>query len=345
MLAPRPYERPLGVDDAGFPAARLLALIGALRAIGADADVVLALAGEHLPRLAAEGDAVPVERLRWFIRALQHAAPLPSLALETGSRLAWGDGGAIDEALACAPDLRTALGLLSRRDLIGPELVTGSTATADGGLWWVIEPALAPGDLRAFLLDLEAARFAAVVRQFAGPGAGEARLEIPWHAPHWRAAYDRLAGRVCFGAGRMAWWLPDALLDRPREHGSADAFAAAWRRCEAEAVDRRERRRLGSRIARLLRGGEPGLHQAEAVAARFGITTRTLFRRLAAEGTSFQAIVDDWRREAARALLEQGGVPVAEIARRLGYRDGSNFSRCLRRWFGQPPQRRGRTGG
>ena len=83
------------------------------------------------------------------------------------------------------------------------------------------------------------------------------------------------------------------------------------------------------------RGVTPRLRAVE-VAAALGLSVRTLRRRLAAESTSFQAILDDRLRDAALQQLRHCSVD--EAARTLGYADGSAFRRAHRRWFGTPPR-------
>lgn len=72
------------------------------------------------------------------------------------------------------------------------------------------------------------------------------------------------------------------------------------------------------------------------VAAALGLSVRTLRRRLAAERTSFQSVLDGTLRRAALELLGQRTVD--EAASVLGYADGSAFRRAHRRWFGSSPR-------
>jgi AraC-like DNA-binding protein len=64
---------------------------------------------------------------------------------------------------------------------------------------------------------------------------------------------------------------------------------------------------------------------------------RTLNRRLKAEGTTFQQLLDEVRFEAACQLLDTGHIPITEIAVSLGYAETSAFSRAFRRWSGATP--------
>jgi AraC-like DNA-binding protein len=85
----------------------------------------------------------------------------------------------------------------------------------------------------------------------------------------------------------------------------------------------------------LLRGGE---FTPEQTAKTLGLHARTLQRRLREEGSSFEKIKDDARREWATSLLEQPSVSLTQIAEMLGYADLSAFSRRCRRWFGEAPR-------
>lgn len=73
------------------------------------------------------------------------------------------------------------------------------------------------------------------------------------------------------------------------------------------------------------------------IARQLGVSPRQLFRRLQAEGTTHQRLVDDVKFSRARHLLAAGDAPIAEIALALGYPDQSSFTRAFARWSGVPP--------
>ena len=90
---------------------------------------------------------------------------------------------------------------------------------------------------------------------------------------------------------------------------------------------------------RALIDAEPGARPptADRVASVLGISARTFARKLAEISTSYQDIVDQLRSERARCYLVEEGLPVTEVAARLGFSDASAFHRAFRRWFGQSP--------
>ena len=75
-----------------------------------------------------------------------------------------------------------------------------------------------------------------------------------------------------------------------------------------------------------------------AIAGALGMSPRSLSRKLAARGTSFQQVTDRLRRDLALHYVGEAGLSVTETAFRLGYAEVSCFSRAFRRWTGQSPQ-------
>jgi len=92
--------------------------------------------------------------------------------------------------------------------------------------------------------------------------------------------------------------------------------------------------RVANMLRGLLRTGESSSANA---AAALGIHERTLQRRLHDEGSSFEKIKDDVRRELAAALIAQPEIPLTKVASMLDYADSSAFTRSARRWFGEAP--------
>jgi AraC-like DNA-binding protein len=90
---------------------------------------------------------------------------------------------------------------------------------------------------------------------------------------------------------------------------------------------------------RAVSGGALGEGDASlaAVAAKLKMSERTLQRKLEAEGASFDAPLDDFRRDLALRYLADPKVAVAEVAYLLGHSEASPFHRAFERWTGKPP--------
>jgi AraC-like DNA-binding protein len=58
---------------------------------------------------------------------------------------------------------------------------------------------------------------------------------------------------------------------------------------------------------------------------------------LAANGTSFQALKDQLRRDLAIVRLSTSTVPLAGLAEALGFADSAAFQRAFKSWTGSAP--------
>jgi AraC-like DNA-binding protein len=81
----------------------------------------------------------------------------------------------------------------------------------------------------------------------------------------------------------------------------------------------------------------------DAVAQEFGMSTRTLSRRLVERGSSYHEILDGVRRELADVLISDPHNKLSEIALLLGFSDASAFHRAYVRWTGRTPASRRRV--
>ena len=77
----------------------------------------------------------------------------------------------------------------------------------------------------------------------------------------------------------------------------------------------------------------------ERVARELGMSRQTLYRRLKAEGVTFEGILEAKRRSLAIRLLGIQRVSVKAAAYKLGFSDPAAFSRAFKRWTGVSPSR------
>jgi AraC-like DNA-binding protein len=108
----------------------------------------------------------------------------------------------------------------------------------------------------------------------------------------------------------------EALAHRPRQYG-------------------RIRSAVEDAVPQLLPHGKPSVSE---VARRLGMSTRTLSRKLSAEGTAFADILDQLRSALAQDYLSERELPISEIAWLLGYCEVSSFTHAFKRWTGKTPR-------
>lgn len=75
----------------------------------------------------------------------------------------------------------------------------------------------------------------------------------------------------------------------------------------------------------------------ERIASELNLHTRTMHRRLRAEGTSFQQIKDEVRADIMLYYLQQTDLGFAEISERLGFAEQSVMTRSCHKWLAMSP--------
>jgi AraC-like DNA-binding protein len=133
---------------------------------------------------------------------------------------------------------------------------------------------------------------------------------------------------VSAAARRLPLRRRDAVLRSMLER-QADEIIGRLPRDASAATD--VRRTLELRIGR----GGTGIQQ---VARHLAVSPRTLQRRLASEGSAYQDVLEQWRKDAAQRHLSESKLAIAEIAFLLDYSEPAPFHRAFKRWFGVTPQ-------
>jgi AraC-like DNA-binding protein len=142
---------------------------------------------------------------------------------------------------------------------------------------------------------------------------------------------------VHFGAAERSLLLPRTQVDAPLPTGNREIIGLLDGML-ADDLARLERSDTVARCkALLLRRLASGEVTATQVSRDLAMSRRTLHRRLAEAGTTWQQLVDETRRELAMRLIEDHWRPIGEITFELGFSQQSAFARAFRRWAGASP--------
>ncbi len=142
---------------------------------------------------------------------------------------------------------------------------------------------------------------------------------------------------IRFGDQRDCMVLDNALADAPLPTANiplANTFDAILTEQLATVFDDDLVSRCKAHFLRELTSGEP---VANDLAKALGLSLRSLQRRLAEEGVSYQELLDETRHELARRYLDDPARSVTEITFLLGFSEQSAFTRAFRRWSGMSP--------
>ncbi|QUD89684.1 AraC family transcriptional regulator [Phenylobacterium montanum] len=145
-----------------------------------------------------------------------------------------------------------------------------------------------------------------------------------------------LGPEVRFNADRNALFIEAWMLSQPNPARDAALHASLLEDLEPRRRALPGALRLQAEIAvrALLPFADCTL---DIVARLLGTSRRTLQRRLAEDGISFEALIDKVRADLALTYLRDSMLSVTAIAEILQFSETSALSRAVRRWYGAPP--------
>ena len=262
----------------------------------------------------------------------------PEFPLRYGRALQPTDLGALGLVMKTSPTVEDALGRMVRYILVLTDTLQYSlTDTGEGRAFSLTER---PASRRGAMLANECA-LAAVVSILDDSAAGRVRPSLVTFrhpGPSSTSAHEAHFGcRVRFGSSADAVHFPLEELRRPM--ALADAGLSAYLAAQLDSIRARTAERslvetVRGAVADALPDGQPSKSR---IARRLGMSERTLHRRLAEQGATFQDVATDARRSAAVSLLTQTDHSLVEVAFLTGFSDQTAFSRAFRRWTGTSP--------
>ena len=307
---------------------------------GLDVPALFDAAGIPAARLQDGGGRFTVDEVSRLWELAVAGSGDPALGLTRETTLKYVNFDVVGYAMLSSPDLRSGLEAFGRYLALISDAATFHLQAAAGGGWLVFGHT---GNTRpvprqrfgyGLLSLLTLCQW--LTRRDVQPLAAEFKFPEPPEVAAYRAAFgcplrfDQAENQLLLAAADLATPIPSrnpalfALHEQVMQERLA-ALGQAGTSC-----------RVSEEIVRRLHRGEP---RREDVAASLALADRTLQRRLHAENTSFQQLLDEARRELARKYLADSRYTLGEVAHQLGFGDSSNFFRAARRWFGVPPGR------
>jgi len=327
----------------GWPARRSAISAQLLTQFGLDQGLSLARClqgtGLDLPLLGNPGAEIAAEQELRLIRNLVHnLGHLPGIGLKAGMRYHLNTYGIWGFALLSSPTFRSAAQLgLRYLDLTYAFHAVRLEEIGDEAHLILDERDLAE-DLRTFIIERDSAGILSLQRDLSNLSVPLLRASFRGAAPSDLTTHKDVLGlEPTFNAAENRIVFARSLLDQALPGANPHVALNCEQQCQALLAKRQVRGGLSGRIRDRLLSSPGQLPDMEQLADELHMTSRTLRRRLDAEGTRFRLLQEEVRLALAEELLAIGGLTLEEIAERLGYGETSNFIHAFRRWKGMTP--------
>lgn len=329
---------------AGFPKAFLDFAV----AKGADRQILIERTHIQPDDLTDEDNRVPLATYIELIKASIELCREPALALLFGEQVRL-PGISIVGLLGGADSAEEALQKAARYSRLAIDEGEGGTSSPvelvrEGRNVWMKFN-------RAVYIQYPLLTEAAFARCVSGRGTlAESHDKCPWpfpkafsftHAePGYRAEYDRIFRvPLIFGSDRNAILFGEELLSLHLPPANRYVFRLLTKQAEALLTRLDNSKSMRGRVEKVLLPMLPsGEASVEVIAGNLGISRQTLFRKLKAEGVTFEKVLEELRHKLAVHYLNDGRISVNETAYLVGFSDAAAFSRAFKRWTGSSPR-------
>jgi AraC-like DNA-binding protein len=307
------------------------------------------LAGTGLsPELLVHQGVITVSQQLQVLRNARAMSGRDDWALEFGRQLNINSHGPLGFASISAPTLGEGIETLGAFARIRAPYVDIGAIERDRRLIMRFDFARYPlGDLEVPLAEILQQIGLSYTRAVLGEGNSDATLCFAYAARGHASQYREVFGSRCeFSAGFTGLALPAALKALPCPLHDEKIYRSSLSRCrEALAgvlaegdVVARATHWLAAHFEHIATNRKfTSLPRLEQLAEAWGVTPRTVIRRLADNGVRFGDLRATQQLEMARRMLDDAGYTVSEIGHRLGYGDPANFGRAFKRLTGQSP--------
>lgn len=314
-------------------------ILFAARQCGADSDALARAVGLHPDELRNPDGRLPIRQMQALWGELVATTGDPSIALRVGELINPAAIGVLAYVMMHSPTLGGAFTKLCQyQDIVCEGIRTSGQRT---GNQFVIALHITSPDIiyptHAFNSELSV--YQAAFRAMTGVHLTAREVRFAYPRPTDTRDHERVfqPARLVFDADETAMVLDAALLETPILNANPGLFALFEQHADA-LLQRLQTPTLSGRvrteIVRLMKGEEPSL---ATVADRLNLGVRTLQLHLKAEGTTYQQLLDEVRKELAVKHLREANFSTTDIAYLLGFAEPSVFFRSFKKWTGQTP--------
>lgn len=327
----------------------VLYLLDTAHAAGLDVGSCLVGSSLDEAELRQRGALIEAWQELAVIRNLLQQGAKPGLGLDAGSRYHLTSLGMLGFTMLACRSLLEAYETLGRFQSLALTLCPVSLVADVRGAWLCFDDTVVPEDARRFVVERGVAGSLQLSRELAQRRLQPLAVELKGAALDELAPFARLMDVApTFQAPRNGLLLSWEDLHAALPQAQLSARQVGEQLCE-QLCRELELTLVSSPLARqvqqlLIRDSASLLGSAE-VAARLGLSERTLQRRLAEEGHALQGLNDGIKRRLAERLLRESRMDLQGVAQCLGYAEAASFSRAFQRWTGLSPGRWKRSHG
>lgn len=334
----------IALRERRFASSKLAILIEVAAQVGLSADAVLSGTGLDLDAIA---NPFTLTSSLQFLTAVRNAIrhyEKSDLGIMVGRRLHASSYGMYGYALLCSEAMAQVFDTAVKYHQLANGLIDIRWAEHEGAASWIFpnqQELILPDldePLYHFLIDLQFTVHVTIIKDVMGAWCVPARaLFTQPEPPHAAALSEVLECPLAFDQPRNLLSYPAAWLPRAPQLANPITAAQVSTHCARLLEELRWQAGVTRRVYQELTRTPGQFPEIEHVAESMCMTSRTLRRKLEAEGTSYSSLLTSVRKALAIDYLGTTTLSTDEIALMLGFSDTVSFRHAFKRWTGKTP--------
>lgn len=314
-------------------------LLFAARKQGADANALASAVNISSEQLQDPDGRVQVRQVQALWREIVAATGDPTIALRLGEIINPVAIGVLAYVMMHSPTLGKAFEKLCQyQDIVCEGIRTTGHRSGDQFVLSleIISPDIIYLD---YTLNSELSIYLAAIRALTGHSVTATEIRFAYPHPADIRVHERVfaPARLRFDVPKTAMVLDATLLDLPVINASP-SLSILFEKHATDILNRLKApsltTRVKSKIVTIMKGEEPSL---ATIADQLAMGVRTLQLHLKEEGTTYQLLLDEIRKELAVKHLQEANLSTTDIAYLLGFAEPSVFFRSFKKWTGVTP--------
>lgn len=265
-------------------------------------------------------------------------AQQPDLGLQFGKRLNTNTHGILGYALMSAATMREVVNVWLKYYKLNFADLNLIYRIVDDTYILAVDIRSEQNAIRQFMVEAVFASMYTTAVFLLNENLRDAEIWFDYPEPAHAAKYfETFPVRVCFAREQCQFRTPLSILDARLASANTAAARIYRQQCDEMLRTMKQRHGTARAVQKLMLEHSGNFPRINDAATQLHMSERTLRRKLAAENTSFQEVLNDVRHRIASEYLQSTTLSVADIADLLGFADPSNFRRAFVQWSGVSP--------
>jgi len=323
------------MDEKIYPTYKLAKLANLLNEQGVSTEQLLSDTGIDIKDLSSNSARVSRRQVVHAYKNVITLSKKTDIGLWAGNSLCLTDYGVYGYALISSATLRKALEFSIKYHQMATPTVRMSLIIEEDKDQAIfrMEDMLEIRQLYQFNVEMQLSLVFSLFKDMAGRQFRFKEVQASFSQPDHIATYEQIFEcPVSFDQPHNDLIFDIKWLDTPLVRANEITAATTRELCDQVLLEMKTRVGMAHRVYEVITKNLRDHSNIERVADEMFMSSRTLRRKLAAQGTSFQVILNDVRQQLAIEFLRNTDMSTEEIADRLGFSDAANFRHAFKKW-------------